>query len=326
MKANARSIWTNNLVERSCPLCGAKKSTVVSHRMQHWLDLDTVICKKCGFVFTNPIPIEPIYQRFYLEAYGNYYGHISARLSDGFRNQIPDIIAQKLTWISEVSSLQGRRLLEVGPGGGVFMWWARHHGASVVGIEPTLSSVETLQRAGLPCVCGVFEQLSPAQMGQFDLVAMFHVLEHFYDPNLALERSREFLEESGLLIIEVPNILKPFRSLDRYFLRYVHPSSFSPITLEALLGKHGFQVVFMNDGGTDWRHPQNLFLIAQKQHAIHRSVLREDWTVTTSHLRSYQRNWQWWGSWKWAFYQAYLLARRLALRSRSYIKKSFFRK
>ena len=63
------------------------------------------------------------------------------------------------------------------------------------------------------------------------------------------------LADGGILAVEVPNILKPFRSLDRYFLRYVHPSSFSPLTLETMLQKHGFQQRFVDEGGqTGARH------------------------------------------------------------------------
>ena len=75
---------------------------------------------------------------------------------------------------------------------------------------------------------------------RFNLIVMIHVLEHFYDVNRAIVKCRDLLTDNGYLFIEVPNILKPFRSLDHYFLRYVHPVNYSPYTIKLLLSRHGF--------------------------------------------------------------------------------------
>lgn len=319
-------IWTSNLILRTCQLCGNEDFQLISQQMQHQLDLNTVICKTCSFVFTNPLPEKSIYERFYADAYADYYGHLSPRFLGGDQVRLPEYISRKINWIANITPIIGKRLLEVGPGQGLFLSCAQQQGAAVIGIEPSPVFFEVLREGYLPCVLGSFENVDPSELGKFDFVVMFHVLEHFYDPNMALKQVREFLNDHGLFVLEVPNILKPFRSLDHYFLRYVHPSSFSRSTLEAFLQKFGFETVLVNDGGTDWRVPQNLFVIARKK-PVYSKVMNSSsiWHEVVLHLEKYRRAWQHWGLFRWAFYELYLSLLRFVFLFGRIIKQRFFR-
>lgn len=262
--------------------------------MQHGLDLTTVICDECSFVFTNPLPARKTYERFYQDAYADYYGQITPK-PEGSRLKVePAFLAAKLKRIEQTKRLAGCRLLEVGPGNGLFLWWARQRGCEVLGVEPSPDFCRVLAEAGLPHLHGTLADVRAETHGQFGVIFMSHVLEHFYEPNEALQQCRELLQDDGVLAVEVPNILKPFRSLDRYFLRYVHPSSFSPPTLLAMLEKHGFQPQIVDEGGCDWRSPQNLFVVSRKGE-------RSTWNGQFSERRSkkvivaldqYRRQWR----------------------------------
>ena len=292
--------------------------------MQYELDLNTVICMTCGFVFTNPVPEKSVYESFYIDAYADYYGHIASRSSGNYRDRIPQSMKQRLNWISDVRQLVGKRLLEIGPGKGQFLWCAQQSGAEVVGLEPSRVFFEILQKDNLPSVFGSLDQFTSAKLGYFDFIAMLHVLEHFYDPNVALEQTWELLNDNGLLVLEVPNILKPFRSLNHYFLRYVHPSSFSKHTLDAFLHKHSFEPVFFNEGGMDWRTPQSLFVIAQKKDTNkHTSISPENWEDVVLHLKKYRRAWKWWKKFRWMIYQRYISIRHIFFRLGRSIKNSY---
>lgn len=175
-----QSYWTSKLVERSCPACGGDRHHLLSHHMQHDLNLNTVICMACGFVFTNPIPEKSIYESFYTDAYADYYGRITPRSAGNFRGKIPEYMRQKLNWISEVRPLSGQRLLEVGPGRGLFLWCAQQMGAEVIGIEPSRAFFDILQEDNLPCVFGPLENYDSEALGHFDFTLMSHVLEHFW--------------------------------------------------------------------------------------------------------------------------------------------------
>ena len=212
--------WTAETTPRSCPLCGGMQHSVISRKMQHRLDLTTVVCKTCGLVFTNPVPPRDVYESFYREAYAARYGHLYVRPQGLARTEMPPRVRQWLDWISACTPLAGSRLLEVGPGLGLFLWWAQREGADAVGLDLSRELCDALVQEGLHCICGSFETAD--LQGPFDVIVMLHVLEHFYEPNAALDRARTLLKDWGILVLEVPNIHKPFRSLESDSLRYVH--------------------------------------------------------------------------------------------------------
>jgi len=314
--SNEINYWLKPTISRPCPLCGGQAHLLLSNQMQFYLNSTTVICKCCGFVFTNPMPLQETYDQFYIEAYGKYYEYTVRRLSRGFGDKEPRRVKQRLDWLETIHSLAGMRLLEVGPGQGYFLWWAQARGAAVKGVEPSPTLSEDLMNSGLPCVCSSFERMQFSS-GAFDIILMLHVLEHFYDPNLALAKCKMILSDNGLLVIEVPNILKPFRSLDRYFLRYVHPSNFSPQTLQAMLQKHGFSVRFIDEGKNDWRSHQSLFIIAGRTDKLNQPLLppRQSADDVLQILNNYRRRWLFYLGVAWHAHRLYLWGRSLAYRA-----------
>ena len=87
--------------------------------MQFGLNLTTVICTKCGFVFTNPRPDQNLYQRFYSEAYSEYYGYTAPSPQGIRKERIPEGVRFRLDQIERIRDLDGTRLLDVGPGQGI---------------------------------------------------------------------------------------------------------------------------------------------------------------------------------------------------------------
>lgn len=280
--------------------------------MQHGFHLTTVVCSRCAFVFTKPMPERGTYEAFYREAYARYYGTITPKPPDDTSDREPPDMQAKFERLSGVRPLAGAKLLELGPGRGSFLWHAMRRGCTVLGVEPSPEFCSVLTEAGIPHQQCSLGEVNPEKVGRFDIVAMFHVLEHFYDPNEALQHCAGLITPEGLLAIEVPNIDKPFRSLDRYFLRYVHPSNFCPETLQALLAKHGFRTIHQESGSDDWRYPQNLFVLAVRTAGGSRPVevtgVRSGARVES--LRRYRRRWRTELIWKWYARAWYLRARR----------------
>lgn len=292
--------------------------------MQHNLDLTTVICNNCSFVFTNPLPPQDTYERFYVEAYEKLYKYTLTRPSSGFGEDEPAYFTRRLGWIESVNRLTGLRLLDVGPGQGGILWWAQKRGAVVMGVEPSPSLSQDLVKLGLPCVCSSFENLQLPTYKGLDIIVMSHVLEHFYDPNPSLEKCRTILSDNGILVVEVPNILKPFRSLDRYFLRYVHPSSFSPQTLRAMLEKHGFHVRFIQEIEDNWYSPPGLFAIAYRDTEIAQdnSLPGQSAEEVSRILKNYRRRWVYYLGAAWHVHRVFLEGRRLANRVARRMKRT----
>ena len=78
--------------------------------------------------------------------------------------------------------------------------------ATVHGVEPESRLKRHFQNHGVT----VFQNLSDIPIdirggGEYDIITMFHVLEHISDPRSMLIELRKFLADDGQIIIEVPN-------------------------------------------------------------------------------------------------------------------------
>lgn len=233
--------------DRSCPLCNHVEKVELSHIMQFGLDCTTVICRNCGFCFVSPPPTKDSYAAFYREAYATYYQKIHPEaVSENLLRESPGE-KSRLDLVEKVKPLNGAKVLEIGPGRGRFLRLVAKRGGKCSAIEPSGDFKLSLERSGVSVIGDFLENTSADQ--KFDLIMLFQVVEHFHDPVDAVHRIREMLAPDGVVVLDVPNIWKPFRSLDRYFLRYVHLSYFSPQTLKRLFLGSGFNVVVMDQGG-----------------------------------------------------------------------------
>jgi 2-polyprenyl-3-methyl-5-hydroxy-6-metoxy-1,4-benzoquinol methylase len=81
---------------------------------------------------------------------------------------------------------------------------------------------------------------------RFDLITIFHVLEHVKDPENYIKKIHDLLNKNGRLIIEVPNFNSWTRKLTgQYWLALdldYHLTFFTPRSLRQLLKKYGFKI------------------------------------------------------------------------------------
>jgi len=95
----------------------------------------------------------------------------------------------RLEWIQEsVGSLSGKKVLDVGCGGGILSEAMARAGADVTGIDLADKSLKVARLHGLESGVKVdyrkvpVEQLAAEQAGQFDVVTCMEMLEHVPDP------------------------------------------------------------------------------------------------------------------------------------------------
>ena len=258
-----KEIWTSELLKRPCPLCGSRDNVIISRRMKDNINLPTVICRECSLVFTNPLPKEEIYNRFYEEAYNDFYIHQEKFTPS---NKIPGDVRQIIDIISKFLPDNNSRILEIGSGSGRLIYYLSDKYPNIKGIEPGSNSANAKATYRLNIIDDFFESHDFGDE-KFNLILMVHVFEHFYDVNQALLKCRDLLTGNGYLFIEVPNILKPFKSPDHYFLRYVHPINYSPYTIKSLLLKHGFLTVYEDSEGNRGLGPKNIRVVAVKDNS-----------------------------------------------------------
>lgn len=163
----------------------------------------TVIrCIDCGLVFCNPIPIpENIQDHYGIPAEEYWLRH---QLEEDFSRFLPELQLVK----SYVSFKPSMRSLEIGAGHGVFMKACLEAGFDAYGCEPSepfyKRLIEKMNFRKDRLHLGKVESCEfPDNF--FDFISFKAVLEHLYDPSLAITRCLKWLKPGGIICIEVPS-------------------------------------------------------------------------------------------------------------------------
>ncbi len=199
-----------------------------------------VRCSACGTAQTAPRPPEQTLGRYYPPSYYPTGGYTRAY----YRRKIQPSQREKVDILRRFRS--SGTILDVGCGAGFFVREATERGFSAQGIELSREAIEFGRREG-----GV--RLTEGDLlhanfpdRSFDIVTLWHVLEHLSRPVETLKRIRALLKPGGLLIIAVPNFdslqARVFRGRWYHLEVPRHLYHFTPHGLRSLLDAGGFDV------------------------------------------------------------------------------------
>lgn len=189
----------------ACPVCGANAhSTAITAKDLTVSQLDFQIerCHACDAHFTTPRPSPENIGEFYRSTkYISHTDQDKSILARVYRAVRKHAISQKLKLIHRTHSTG--RLFDLGCGTGAFIKQAAHRGFQVTGVEP---SAEARKHAAATTEAQIYAALSDVpKETRFDVVTMWHVLEHMYAPAETLKTLHKHMAENGLLVIAVPN-------------------------------------------------------------------------------------------------------------------------
>ncbi len=250
METYLPNVWSK--IRARCPICGRER-----YRVRYDLSEGRVVeCRGCGLLMTYPQPPES-------ETYGLYGQDRFCRQQDPEGPGFDQVTFEKC-WIAgsreRLAELEQLvcpgRLLDVGAGTGVFLAEARSRGWQVEGLELNRWACEYAERHFCLKLQNLPFEASEFRSGSFDVVTLWHVLEHLRRPGDALRRCRGLLRPGGVLAVEVPNVASgPARRQGprwRHLVPEQHLFHFSPETLTALAEGVGFSVALRKAvGGTD---------------------------------------------------------------------------
>ncbi len=259
-----------------CPLCGSNDLGKMFDCEDHFSSREffpVCDCRQCGFRFTNHFPSE--------ESIGKYYdspGYISHSDSDkGITNKLYRLfrgmmLRRKVRIVKRYTHTREARLLDIGCGTGYFLHTAREAGYRVTGIEKNrMAREKAVSLFGLD----LQEDLDHFAQGQsFEVITLWHVLEHLEKLNESIEKIEGMLTADGTLIIALPNHLSYDAGVyGRQWAAYDVPRHlwhFTPKTVEQLTEKHGMKVV------KRYRMPLDAFYIAllSESYRGHSSLVR----------------------------------------------------
>lgn len=220
-----------------CALCGADAPVRYSRPTDHISGetFDVVRCRECRLVYVDPQP-EPA-------ELPRYYPSVHQQSEPAGYEKMDARPRAKLVG----ALLGGRtgRVLDVGCGKGLLLAALRDAGWEVCGTELSEVSGRYARSRGIP-VHQVPVEDAPLEDGSFDVVTLFHVLEHLTDPKRSLARIRALLRPDGFLVVEVPNIGSWYaRAFGDIWFHYDVPRHlyhFDPATLRRMLETSGFAI------------------------------------------------------------------------------------
>jgi 2-polyprenyl-3-methyl-5-hydroxy-6-metoxy-1,4-benzoquinol methylase len=185
----------------SCPLCrGIRHSPVLRGRdpTGSETEFQVVRCDACGLHFTNPRPTAASIGAFYQPDYRPHSK--SARADRPLRGWYPH------EWLKAPSTGRGKpRLLDFGCGAGHFLAAMQRQGWDATGLDVSPAAVEMVRNSlGVNALAGSLphEALEP---GSFELITMWHALEHVHEPAQIVREALRLLAPGGRLVLAVPN-------------------------------------------------------------------------------------------------------------------------
>jgi SAM-dependent methyltransferase len=231
-----------------CPVCKnqnfEKFITCEDHTVSHE-KFNIVSCSSCGFKFTNPIPD--------LSNLGNYYkseDYIShsntkkgviSRLYHLVRNYT---LRKKLTLLSR--NVSRGTILDYGCGTGMFLNVCQEAGWDAFGIEPDEGARKIASQMKLRTFANKKELEQNIKEKSFDVISLWHVLEHVTDLDETLDFFKKKLTREGVLIIAVPNHTShDAKCYKEFWAAYDVPRHlyhFEPISIEKLLSRFDFKL------------------------------------------------------------------------------------
>jgi len=188
-----------------CPLC--KSGLFLNHKevKDHAVSKEVFLlcqCSNCKLIFTNPRPdIESINKYYESEDYISHQNK-STNITNILYKIVRTItVRNKVSLINRINPSKGK-LLDIGCGTGFFLQEASKKKWRVTGIEPNVVA----RNLSLEKNIKVYESLESIKKDKkFDVITLFHVLEHIHDLRKTSKKLIKHLKNYGTLIIAVPN-------------------------------------------------------------------------------------------------------------------------
>ncbi|MFQ6605045.1 MAG: class I SAM-dependent methyltransferase [Fidelibacterota bacterium] len=192
----------------ACPVCGSNTLTH-KHSCVDFLvtksSFDILECADCGACATSPQPEAGEIATFYeSEEYIAHSGKSTGLIEILYKIVRRYTLRRKRTFMEDRAGLIKGTILDFGCGTGEFLHVCQQQGWTVTGLEPGESARRKATRLlGTPVLDTA--DLTTLDRDQFDVITLWHVLEHVPDPVAVISQLKRILKHNGALIVAVPN-------------------------------------------------------------------------------------------------------------------------
>lgn len=192
---------------------------------------------------------------------------------------------ERWNWVQrKVPFFTPRNTLDIGASSGEFVYLMKTRGAKAKGVEPHEGySSYARDTLGVDIITGALQQIvDELPRNHYDLVSMFHVLEHLTDPVDALRKMASLLTPEGMLLIEVPDNARLSSPKNTFFK--AHTLYFTAHSLTSVANAAGLKTI-----ATNFDEESNLLVLLKPDATLPSASI---WTPDNSLLDAqHQRNW-----------------------------------
>ena len=204
-------------------------------------------CASCSFRFTQDVPdaasIAPYYKSEDYISHTNTASGLINRLYHFVRTRA---VVQKRKLVENSTGIKTGKLLDIGSGTGAFLSEMKKHGWETTGLEPDADARMVAQKV-YNIHLADSDQLYQLPANHFDVITLWHVLEHVHELSTYLQQIKTVLGPKGKLFIAVPNYTASDASVyQEHWAAYDVPRHlyhFSPTSMELLMEKHGLKIL-----------------------------------------------------------------------------------
>ncbi len=239
---------TKNILLTTCPFCGSDKMKDFLKVKDYFLSKENFsisTCRNCGLKFTNPRPGDDKLSYYYQSE--KYYSH--SKKKNAFIPWLYQIIKRqniKTKYHQIIPKKQSGRMLDIGCGTGDFLLYCRQNTWQISGVEPDQGARKIAEELLGEKIFSVNETNLWAN-SMFDLITMWHVLEHVSNLNKQFIELHRLLKKGGKLVLALPN----FQSDDAGYYKENwaawdvprHLYHFNEEVITQIASKYGFELL-----------------------------------------------------------------------------------
>ncbi len=217
-----------------------KKMSVKDHLVSGQM-FDLYHDESWDMLLTRPVP-EDLSKYYKSTNYKPHY-HRNTSLTDRLYNWVRNRNYAYKYRLMKRYCPEMQSVLDYGTATGEFLEYLSKKNLNIAGVEPNEKAGNIANIITGNKVKASIDEIT----GTFDVITLWHVLEHVKDLDILIEKLKERLNEKGILVIAVPN----FKSYDarhygEYWAAYDVPRHlwhFSPLAIWKLFDKHQMTVI-----------------------------------------------------------------------------------
>ena len=235
-------------MNNKCPWCDSDKAQINLWLKDEFLtkeDFHICECLNCGLLYTMPRPDKDHIGAYYKSE--EYYSH-----QENTRGFIPKVYEKikkvnlKHKYQLTTKGLEVGKMLDIGCGVGDFLHTAEEYGWECMGVEPS-EEARAIAQKRMKAKIVSSEDLENIPDEYFNVITMWHVLEHVDNLKWQVAQLQRLVKQSGRVVIALPN----YKSYDGQYYKELwaaydvprHLNHFNKTTLIKIFKTNGLEIV-----------------------------------------------------------------------------------